>query len=116
MSEAEEELHWQLIALKIPHEREVLFAPPRKWRADFVITKPLSESFHDRFVEAPLLIEVDGGAFSGGRHTSGAGYRADLEKLNKATELGYRVLRYLPEQVESGEALAQIEKLLEVTK
>ena len=115
MSEAEETLHWQLIAMKIKHQREVRFAAPqRQWRADFVIY-PVDDgpvTYRLEWPDSPLLIEIDGGAFVSGRHGRGAGIRADLEKLNKATELGYRVLRFLPENIEDGSALAQIERCL----
>ena len=110
MSNAEELLAFQLKAVGIPFEREVQFAKPRRWRADFILDHcghPHSFSDSCRF-----LIEVDGGAFAGGRHTSGAGFRADIEKLNAATLAGYRVLRFLPEHVESGVALATIEQAL----
>ena len=70
-----------------PWEAEFRFATERRWRADYAW--PLHG----------LLVEVDGGAFVGGRHIRGAGFRADLEKLNAAALLGYRVLRYLPEQL-----------------
>ena len=118
MSEAEELLAYQLKAVGILFQREVRFAPPRRWRADFIIDYHMVDDIYPIPVAChcseatKVLIEVDGGTWTSSRHTTGAGYRADLEKLNKATELGYRVLRYLPEQVESGEALAQIEKLL----
>lgn len=66
---------------------EFKFHDVRKWRADFAIPSKL------------LLIEIDGGIFSGGRHTRGAGFLADCEKLNAAAMLGYRVLRYSPTQL-----------------
>jgi very-short-patch-repair endonuclease len=105
VSEAEDELAFQLKAVGIFFEREVLFAPKRRWRADFMIK-------HPRFIEPPLLVEIDGGTWSSSRHTSGAGFRRDLEKLNAATLAGYRVLRFLPEQVTSGAALQVIEQAL----
>jgi very-short-patch-repair endonuclease len=66
---------------------EFRFHDARKWRADFAIPSKR------------LLIEIDGGIFSGGRHTRGAGFLADMEKMNAATMLGYRVLRYSPQQL-----------------
>lgn len=66
---------------------EFKFHDVRKWRADFAIPS------------RRLLIEIDGGIFSGGRHTRGAGFLADCEKLNSAAMLGYRVLRYSPTQL-----------------
>jgi very-short-patch-repair endonuclease len=63
---------------------EFRFHPDRKWRADFAIPS------------AKILIEIDGGVWSGGRHTRGAGFVGDMEKLNAAAVLGYRVLRFQP--------------------
>src|SRR5579862_1999461 len=104
MSAAEDLLAFQLKAVGIPFEREVVFAAPRKWRADFVLSRckdwPCTTAHHQ-----PFLIEIDGGAFVAGRHGRGAGIRSDLEKLNRATELGYRVLRLPPENIEDGSAL-----------
>ena len=104
MSDAEEALAFQLRAVGIVFDREVAFAPPRRWRADFEI-----ECGSDR---GCLLVEVDGGSWIAGRHTSGTGFAKDLEKLNEATILGYRCLRFTPEMVESGVALATIERAL----
>jgi very-short-patch-repair endonuclease len=69
------------------------FHPTRRWRFDAA------------FPERMIAVEVDGGAFIKGRHTTGAGFRADCEKLNTAALLGWRVFRFLPEQVKSGDAL-----------
>jgi len=109
MSEPENQLAWQLDAVKIPYEREVLFAKPRKWRADFVLHTANVRNLGDW---APLLIEIDGGTWTGGRHVTGSGHASDAEKRNAAVLLGYRPLTFTPEQVESGEALATIEKAL----
>lgn len=85
-----EELKMDLDAAGIKYIREFLFAHPRKWRADFLIAG------HD------LLIEVEGGTWNGGRHTSGKGYRNDCEKYNAAVLLGYRVLRFTADMVRDG--------------
>jgi very-short-patch-repair endonuclease len=63
---------------------ELKFHPTRKWSADFAIPS------------AKLLIEIEGGAWSGGRHTTGAGFVGDMEKYNAATCMGYRILRFQP--------------------
>ena len=101
MSAPEDLLAFQLRAVGIPFTREFPFAPPRKWRADFVIAHK-------------LLVEIDGGAFSGGRHTTGDGFRRDIEKSNAAVMAGWRVLHFLPEQVVDGSALSTIERALGV--
>ncbi len=81
---------------------EYQFAKPRRWRADFCWTAPYM-----------VILEINGGVFGtvGSRHNRGAGYRADLEKLNAAAILGYRVLQYLPEQV-ARRAIADLLQIL----
>ena len=99
-SVGESELVIQLKALKIEFEQEFKFHPKRKWRADF------------HLVEKMILVEVEGGIWSGGRHTRGKGYLGDMEKYNAATMMGYRVIRFSTEQVKSGLAIQQIEKMV----
>ena len=41
-----------------------------------------------------IAVEMEGGVYSGGRHTRGSGYKKDIEKYNEATRLGYRVYRF----------------------
>lgn len=89
-----------LKACKIDFEQEFKFHPDRKWRADFLITG------------TKILIEVEGGIWSGGRHTRGKGYIGDMEKYNSAAMMGFTVLRFSTEQVKSGMALKQIELLM----
>ena len=99
-SVGESELVIQLKALKIEFEQEFKFHPKRKWRADF------------HLVEKMILVEVEGGIWSGGRHTRGKGYLGDMEKYNAATVMGYRVIRFSTEQVKSGLAIQQIEGVI----
>ena len=70
---------------------EFKFHDVRRWRADFAIPS------------AKILIEIDGGVFSGGRHTRGAGFIGDQTKHNAAAILGYFVLRFVPADIRSGE-------------
>ena len=99
-SEGESLLSLQLKALKIAFEREFKFCQDRKWRADF------------HLVDKMILIEVEGGIWSGGRHTRAKGYLGDMEKYNSATMMGYQVIRFSTEQVKSGLAIQQIEKMV----
>lgn len=99
-SEGEVTLARDLRALKINFEQEYKFHPERKWRADFFITG------------TNILIEVEGGIWSGGRHTRGKGFIADMEKYNAAAILGFKVLRFDTQQVKSGLAIKQIENLV----
>ena len=99
-SKGEEALAAQLLAAGVGFEREQLLIPGRRFRFDFLITG------------SDLVIEVEGGTWSGGRHTSGVGFRSDCVKYNLALELGYRVLRYTTDMVTKGEAIAQILDIL----
>lgn len=97
-SEGEETLSLHLKASGIAFEREFRFCSTRKWRADF------------HLIGKMILIEVEGGVWSNGRHTRGKGYIADMEKYNTAQNLGYKVLRFETAQVKSGMAIKAIEE------
>lgn len=92
---------FQLMAAKLPEPvRELRFAPPRRWRFDF--------AWPDRMV----AVEVEGGTWNGGRHVRPAGFAADCQKHNTAARLGWVVLRFTGDMIESGEALQWIEEML----
>lgn len=102
-SELVERLCLELRAAGAPEpEYEVRFAPPRRWMFDLA------------FPALKLAVEVDGGTFSGGRHTSGVGFEKDCEKLNRATLLDYRVIRVTGPMIRSGEALRVVLEALKV--
>jgi len=107
MSGAEEALAFQLKAAGIHYEREYRFAPPRRWRFDFVVGPKPDSNFRFRCVG----VEVEGGAWNGG-HRRGTEADKDCEKSNAAVMAGWRVLRFTPNQVESGVALKTIEEAL----
>lgn len=73
-------------------EREFRFAPPRRWRADFA------------WPTLRVLVEIEGGIWTGGRHTRGSGFEADMAKYNAAALAGWTVLRFGSGAVKSGEA------------
>lgn len=72
----------------------------KDWRADFHI------------VGMMILVEVEGGAWTGGRHTTGVGFNADLAKYDAAMRLGYTVYRCSPEMVKKGHAIETIKRLI----
>ncbi|MEN8416062.1 DUF559 domain-containing protein [Acinetobacter radioresistens] len=100
ISEGEAKLASDLKALRISFEQEYKFHPKRHWKADFHMTG------------TKILVEIEGGIWTGGRHTRGKGFIHDMEKYNAATVLGYQVLRFSTEQVKSGLAVRQIEKMV----
>lgn len=50
-------------------------------------------------VEASVLIEIQGGAFTGGRHTRGVGMSSDCEKSRLAQMQGYKCFAYTGQQI-----------------
>lgn len=117
---------------------ELTFHPTRKWRFDLawpalLLDHQAARSVYGTPNDGPkLALEIDGGVFAdricpkcagrgcpscrgtgrlqGGRHNTGAGYRADLEKFSEAVILGWYVLRCLPEQIKSGQTVALLER------
>lgn len=85
-------------------ELEHRFAPPRKWRFDYCIPK------------YKIAIEIEGGAHTQGRHTRGVGFVNDMEKYNKAIELGWTLLRYTPDQRFKQTTIDQITKVIILRK
>lgn len=62
-------------------DKEVRFHPTRRWRLDYC------------HLATRTAIELEGGAYSKGRHTRGKGFVNDCDKYNAASMLGYTVLR-----------------------
>ena len=67
-----------------PPVRQFQFHPTRKWRFDF--------AFPDEDVK--LAVEVCGGTWRKGGHSSPMGITKDYEKFRAAQRLGWRVLPY----------------------
>lgn len=73
--------------LKVVCLKEFKFYPERKWRFDYAIP------------EHKIALEVEGGVWTGGRHTSPKGFLGDIEKYNAATLMGWRVFRTTPDEL-----------------
>lgn len=94
MSNLEDLLAFHMRAAGLPTPvRELAFAKPRRWRMDFA------------WPEHMLAIEVDGGTWTSGRHSRGAGIEGDAEKACAAAILGWRVMRVTGGMVKDGRAL-----------
>ncbi|OPY11347.1 MAG: hypothetical protein A4E67_00245 [Syntrophaceae bacterium PtaB.Bin038] len=84
-------------AMKIPLPvKEFRFAPPRRWRIDYA------------WPDHKLAVEIEGGAWIGGRHVRGSGFMNDMAKYNELTLMGWSLLRFTPRQVRNGEAVATL--------
>ncbi len=79
--------------------REHRFHPIRKWRFDFA------------WIEQKIAAECEGAIYTNGRHTR-AGFEADCAKYNAATAMGWRIFKFTPRMVSSGEAILQLQGVL----
>jgi hypothetical protein len=81
-------------------EREWKFEAKRRWRFDYA------------WPERMVALEVEGGVWTGGRHTRGAGFLKDLEKYNRAAVLGWRLLRVTPDKLVSFGTFEMLREIL----
>ena len=63
-----------------------------------------------------LCVEVQGGVWIGGGHTTPQGYIRDRQRMNRLVIGGWHILEYTPEMVKSGEAALEIVKYLAMLK
>lgn len=106
MSDLEREFLTRFIQLAPDYPQpvsEYQFYSERKWRFDFA------------FVPQKVAVEMEGGVFSGGRHTRGRGYTEDVIKYNQAVVMGWKVLRFtgLMIQADPETCIEQVKRLLE---
>jgi very-short-patch-repair endonuclease len=78
-------------------EKEYKFVPGRRFRADFAI------------LPWRILIEIEGGAWTNGRHFRGKGAIKDMEKYNLATVGGFQLLRFTPTQFKKTQGIEWLE-------
>lgn len=79
---------------------EYQFLEKRKFRFDYAVPS------------LKIAIEINGGQFVNGRHNrGGAGYEADLEKLNLAQLEGWKVLQFTYQQIAKGLHIKHIENI-----
>ncbi len=93
----------KLLKLQEPY-REYRFHPVRRWRFDFA------------YPDLMLAVEIEGGTWSGGRHTRGSGFEKDCEKYGEAMLLGWSVYRCTGSMVRSGAAIYMLDKLIKLRK
>ena len=79
---------------------EYRFDDTRKWRIDYAI------------IDHKIAIEVEGGAWTRGRHTRGAGFIADMDKYNELTRHGWRLIRVTPQKLMSMKTINLIKDLI----
>jgi hypothetical protein len=80
------------------------FVLSRRWRADLYFERN----------GVKLAVEVEGGAWTRGRHTRGAGFIKDMEKYNRYTLEGIWLLRCVPDDLLTVDFLSMIKAKLKL--
>jgi hypothetical protein len=78
------------------------FHPTRQWHADIA------------FPALMIIVEIEGGIWSGGRHVRGQGFEDDCVKYNTAESMGWHVIRLTAAQVHDGRGLEWLVALIEL--
>ena len=91
---------------------EYKFHTVRKWRFDYAWPVLGTPNLEDGAQCGALALEVEGGVWSGGRHTSGSGFMKDMEKYNEAVCLGWKIIRCTPQQLLSHATAVMIMRAL----
>jgi len=99
--EAMLELQIRADRLPIP-EAEHKFHAGRNWRIDLA------------WPTLRLGVEIEGGIWTGGRHTRGSGFTADCEKYAELAIAGWRLIRVTPEHIRTGQALTWLKRALDI--
>jgi len=79
---------------------EFKFHPTRKWRADWA------------WPEHRVVLEIEGGVYTRGRHVRPTGFLKDIAKYNELAALGWRLLRTTPSGLHDLETIALIKRTL----
>jgi hypothetical protein len=80
--------------------REYQFHVERRWRFDWA------------WPEQRVALEVEGGAYAGGRHVRGSGFFEDCEKYSEAAAAGWLLVRVPPQWVDRARTVEWIERAL----
>lgn len=81
------------------------FDAKRRWRFDFVFPEG-----------GKLALEVQGGLFTGGRHSRGPALLKEHEKLNAAAVAGWRILYTIPANLCMTETIEMIKAAMNNAK
>lgn len=83
-------------------EPEHQFHDTRKWRIDYA------------WPDEGVALEVEGGAWTRGRHTRGQGFINDCEKYNEVALHGFVLIRIVPDALFKENTLDLIERAIEL--
>ena len=81
---------------------ELRFHPIRRWRFDYA------------FPKYKIALEVEGGVWTRGRHTRGAGFLRDVSKYNEAALMGWLVLRTTPAGLYTAYTIGNLKRAIQL--
>lgn len=100
-SKLDEKIFYELLKKeRLPYPIKEFRFSERRWRFDYA------------FPDSKVALEIEGGVWINGRHTRGQGYINDCEKYNRATILGWKVLRVIPNMLISNDTIQLIKQAI----
>ena len=81
---------------------ELRFHPVRRWRFDYA------------WEAQKVALEVEGGVWTRGRHTRGAGFLRDVSKYNEAALMGWLVLRTTPAGLYTAYTIGSLKRAIQL--
>lgn len=118
-SQLEENLAFQVRVLKLPApQREYRFAAHQVGMGAGVKSRLQAAGLKDwrldfAWPDQMLAVEVEGGGWSGGRHTTGQGFEEDMQKYHHVMRLGWTLYRCDGRLIKSGDAARLVAHLLD---
>ncbi len=106
-TELEDELARQLDLAKIEYIREYQAIQGRRFKWDFYFPQ---DCWTIGLPTSPILLEIQGGIWIKGGHSTGTGIERDMEKLALATLNGFRTLQVGAKHIKNGQALKWVQE------
>lgn len=100
MTAVEDRFALLLDVMRIRYEREYCAIAGRKLRWDFYIPA------------VNLLVEIQGGTWIRGGHTTGNGIQRDCRKMDEAVLAGYNVMHFTTRDVDDGYAIDAVIRMI----
>lgn len=91
---------WRTAQLPEPVRDHAPWRPHRGFEVDFALP------------DRKIGVEIEGGIWHRGGHSTGAGISRDIDKHNLALFTGWRILRIAPQQVKNGEGITMAAGLI----